>query len=123
MLHWFRARARVVAAATLVSLVGLGGFSSVAHGVDCHDDDCVVALLYHDPSSHTIGNGSSDAAHPVHCILCHWTRSTRPSIEVVHHFARPVTGNVLSQPEVLGALSPVRAAQPPLRSPPLQATA
>src|SRR5688500_1259098 len=118
-LGWFRARVRAVAAATLVSFVGLGGLSSAAHGADCHDDECAVALLSHDPTSHGIGNGSSDAVHPVHCILCHWTRSTRPSTESVHPLARPVTETVLLQPEVLGGLSLVQAAQPPLRSPPL----
>jgi hypothetical protein len=122
-LGWFRARARAVAAATLVSLVGLGGLSSAAHDGDCHDDDCAVALLDHDPSSHRIGNGSSEPSHPVHCILCHWTRTLRPSTASGHHLARPVTGNVLAQPEVLSAPSPVRAAQPPLRSPPFQSVA
>jgi hypothetical protein len=121
MLQWFRLRARAVAAATLVSLVGLGGLSSATHDADCHDDDCAVALLSHDPSDHGIGGGSSDAAQPVHCILCHWTRSTRPSTEPVHHFARPVTENVVVHPEVRGALSLVQAAQPPLRSPPTPA--
>jgi hypothetical protein len=101
-----------------VSLVGLGGLSSAAHGADCHDDDCAVALLDHDPSSHVIGNGSADSAHPLHCILCHWTRSSRPSTESVHHVARPLTEDVLPQTEVRVALSLVQAAQPPLRSPP-----
>jgi hypothetical protein len=118
MLKWFRARVRAVAAATLVSLVGLGGISSAGHGADCHDE-CAAALLDHDPSSHGIGNGSSDPVNPVHCILCHWTRSTRPPIESVHPLAGPITETVLLQPEVLGALSLVQAAQPPLRSPPV----
>jgi hypothetical protein len=123
MLEWFRARARAVAVATLLSLAGMGGLSSSAHPADCHDDDCAVTLLNHDPSSHSVGSGSSDSTHPVHCILCHWTCSIRPSTEPAHLLARPVTRNVLLQPEVLGAPSPVRAAQPPLRSPPLQASA
>jgi hypothetical protein len=119
MMQWFRSRARDVAVATLVSLAGLGGLSSAGHGGDCHGDDCAFPLLNHDPSSHSVGGGSSDSTHPVHCILCHWTRSIRPSTEPGHYLARPVTANVLFRPVVLGALSPVRAAQPPLRSPPL----
>ncbi len=118
MLQWFRARLRVVAAATLVSLVGLGGLSSATHGADCHDDDCYIALLPHDPSSHGIGSATPDAGHPLHCILCHWTRSMRPSTETVHQFARPITTDLRPQPDVLGSLSLVQAAQPPLRSPP-----
>jgi hypothetical protein len=120
MLQWVRARARAVAAATLVSFVALGGFSSAAHGLDCHDDDCAVALLSHDPSSHGIGSGSSAQTQPLHCILCHWTRSVRPSTETTQHVARPVVGNILPQSDVPGAVSRAQAAQPPLRSPPRQ---
>jgi hypothetical protein len=119
MLQWFRAQARRIAAATLVSLAALGGFSSAAHGADCHDEDCGISLVQHDPSSHSIGAASPDASHPLHCVLCHWTRSTRPSTEAAHHLARPVADRVRLYAEVLGALSLVHAAQPPLRSPPL----
>jgi hypothetical protein len=118
MLQWFRARARIVASAILVSLAGLGGLSSAAHGSDCHDDECSVIALRHDPSSHGIGTASTDSEHPLHCILCHWTRSMRPSTETVHQIARPLPNNVRLDPELRGALSPVRAARPPLRSPP-----
>src|SRR5688500_18545934 len=62
-LGWFRARACAVAAATLVSFVGTGELSSAAHGADCHDDECAIALLSHDPTSHSIGSGSFDPAH------------------------------------------------------------
>ena len=118
MLQWFRARARLVAAATLVSLTTLGGLSSATHGGDCHDDDCVVSLLPHDPSTHGVGTTEDAAGHPLHCILCHWTRSIRPSTETVHQIARPITTDVGPSTDVPAALSPVQAAQPPLRSPP-----
>ena len=121
MLPWMRRRVRAVAAATLVSLLGLGGLSSTAHSADCHDDDCAIAFPRHDPSSHAVGSGSADPAHPLHCILCHWTRPIRPSTESAHYVARPETERVLPQSEVFGALSLVQAAQPPLRSPPAAA--
>ena len=118
MLQWFRTRARVVAAATLVSLTALGGLSSATHGADCHEDDCAYSLLSHDPYEHGIVATQDDAGHPLHCILCHWTRSLRPSTEAVHQIARPVTSDVRPHTDIPAALSPVQAAQPPLRSPP-----
>ncbi len=118
MLQWFRARARVMAIAALVSLVGLGGLSSAGHGAECHDDNCATVLVPHDPSSHSVRNASTVAAHTLHCVLCHWTRSTRPSTESVHHLSRPVADTVRLPIEVRGVLSPTQAAQPPLRSPP-----
>jgi|SRR5687767_11569156 hypothetical protein len=121
MLQWFRAWARVVAAATLVSLTALGGLSSATHGADCHDEDCAYSLQAHDPSAHGIGTTQDEAAHPLHCILCHWTRSLRPSTEAVHQLARPVTTDVRPHTDISAALSPVQAAQPPLRSPPTRA--
>jgi hypothetical protein len=117
-MQWFRVRARIVAAVTLVSLTALGGLSSAAHGPDCHDDDCYIALIAHDPSSHGIGTTTADGGHPLHCILCHWTRTLRPSTDAVHQIARPVTSDIRPQPDIPAALSPVQAAQPPLRSPP-----
>jgi hypothetical protein len=119
MLQWIRARGRLVAATVLVALVGLGGVSSVSHAGDCHDQDCGMSVLPHDPASHSIRTGSAAESHPLHCVLCHWTRSTRPSTEAAHHLPRPVTDPVRLYAEVLGALSLVHAAQPPLRSPPV----
>lgn len=118
MLQWFRAQSRPVALAALVSLASLGGFSSALHGAECHDEDCAGVLLPHDPSSHRVRNASTTASQPLHCVVCHWTRSTRPSTEPVHHLARPVAHAVRLYTEVRGTLSLVQAAQPPLRSPP-----
>ena len=118
MLQWFRARARTVAATLLVSLTALGGLSSAGHGADCHDEECAVATFPHDPSAHAMGSAADDSAHPLHCILCHFTRSFRPSTDSVPHVARPQTADVRLHTDVLGALSLVQAAQPPLRSPP-----
>lgn len=118
MLQWFRARVRIVAGAVLVSLAGLGGLSTAAHGADCHDEDCGIIALRHDPSTHAIGAAGSAADHPLHCILCHWTRSFRPSTESADHIARPLAGESRRYHDVSGTPSQRQAAQPPLRSPP-----
>ena len=117
MLAWVRGRLRPVAVALLVSLVGVGVVSAAGHGSDCHDDEC-GALLAHDPSSHRVGSPVADAAHALHCVLCHWTRTVRPSTESAHHLARPVADASPLSTEVFGVISVVQAAQPPLRSPP-----
>lgn len=119
MLKWFRAQSRPVAATALVSLIALGGLSSAAHGPDCHDDDCSISFFPHDPSSHSVEPGAADTSSPLHCVLCHLTRSTRPSTESAHHLAHPPAQIRGLHPEVLGTLSLVYAAQPPLRSPPI----
>lgn len=117
---WFRAHARIVAATALVSLLALGGLSPAAHGGECHDEECALTLVPHDPASHSIRNGAAGpSGNPLHCVLCHGTRSTRPSAESAHHLPRPVADDVLPHSEVPGVPSRAQAAQPPLRSPPL----
>jgi hypothetical protein len=120
-MQWFRTRTRIVASAILVALVGLGGLSSAVHGGDCHDHECSGIGLRHDPSSHGIGTPDTASDYPLHCILCHWTRSMRPSTDAVAQIARPLTNDIRLHPELQGALSPIQAAQPPLRSPPTAA--
>ena len=101
-----------------MAFIAVGGMSSAGHGTDCHDDTCAMSTLAHDPSSHRIGTAAADSSHPLHCVLCHWMRSVRPSTESSHHLARPVVDTVPLHPEVLGVPSAVQAAQPSLRSPP-----
>lgn len=118
MLGWVRDRLRPVAVVLLAALLAVGGVSSVGHGSDCHDEECGAALA-HDASSHRIRSATPiESSHPLHCVLCHWTRLVRPSTEPVHHLARPVVRDVPLHTDVLGTLSLVQAAQPPLRSPP-----
>lgn len=117
VLLWFRTRARSLAAAVLVSFVALGGMSSGSHSSECHDVEC-AQFLAHDASAHRIQSGSPDSGHPLHCVLCHWTRSTRHSAEIVHHLARPTEDGVRHHIDVISAPALIRAAQPPLRSPP-----
>jgi hypothetical protein len=101
-----------------MAFLAVGGVSSMGHGSDCHDDQCALITLTHDPSAHRIGTIAPDPSHPLHCVLCHWMRSVRPSTEPVHHLARPVSDDVRVHTEVRGVVSLVQAAQPPLRSPP-----
>jgi hypothetical protein len=121
MLKWFRARVPAVAGALLVSLAALGGLSTAAHGADCHDEDCGIIAVRHDPSTHAIDTAGTASDHPLHCILCHWTRSLRPSTESVDHIARPLAGEPRRYHDVSGTPSQIQAAQPPLRSPPAAA--
>jgi hypothetical protein len=117
-LAWFRARLGPIAIAALVSLAGLTSLSAAVHDAgECHDE-CAAGVLRHDPWSHAIGSATADAEHPLHCVLCHWTRTVRPSAETVHVVARPLAQNVRSVSDVLIAPLRALAAQPPLRSPP-----
>ncbi len=118
MLYWFRAQARSIAAAVLVSLIALGGWSSASHGLDCHDAECVVAVVHHDASTHGIQSSVADESHPLHCVLCHWTRSFRPSADTVQHPVPPVAGDVRTHTAVFTVALVFPAAQPSLRAPP-----
>jgi hypothetical protein len=119
MLHQVRRRLRVLAAAVLVSVSALGTWSTVAHGLDCHDAECAPVMVAHDASAHAFRSATLPAGErDVHCVLCHWTRA----------FGAPVH-SVAVEPFVVGrplAIPPpdvsvawlVAASQPPLRAPP-----
>ena len=119
MLAWVRSRLRPIAIVVLAATIGVGGASSIGHRSDCHGDECGMAAFPHDPSAHSIRGGGTDASHSLHCVLCHWTRSIRPSTEPVHQLAQLVADDVLFHTDIVGTLSPVQASQPPLRSPPV----
>jgi hypothetical protein len=118
MLRWFRTRARVLAAVVLVSVAALGATSVVPHEDDCHGGYCIVSIVPHDASQHSIGRTSPPVDHPLHCVVCHWQRLLRPSIELVHAFAPAVENDVRLAADVLTVPLLFPAAQPPLRSPP-----
>jgi hypothetical protein len=122
MLYWFRSRARAIAATLLLAFATLGASSALPHEDDCHGAACVTSVAPHDPSAHSIQSASSTTAgHPMHCVLCHWTRLLRPSIEVVHRFAPAIEDDGRVQVEVVSVPPVFPAAQPPLRSPPAPA--
>ena len=115
MLQRFRARARAIASALLVALAALGGVS--AHGAECHDVES-EASARHDASAHRIDAPTSDAGQPLHCILCHWSRTPRPSAESGHQVHKPVARaraiHAATPRPVTSIAFPFR----PLRSPP-----
>lgn len=118
MLSWFRAHLRPVALAALVSLTALTSLSAAIHDAsECHDE-CAAGVVRHDAWSHAVGSEKASADHPLHCVLCHWTRTLRPSTAIVHGVARPVVLSVRPVVDVLGLPLQSLAAQPPLRSPP-----
>ncbi len=122
MLHWFRARLRPIAVAALVSLAGLTSLSAAVHEAgECHDE-CAAGAVGHDPWSHVIGSATAAADHPLHCILCHWTRTSRPTTETVRDVARPVAHNVRSASDFSDPPLQILQVQPPLRSPPAATT-
>jgi hypothetical protein len=120
VLAWFRRHARHFAVTTLASLATLGVAGVLPHADDCHGDGCLYVSVRHDASAHRFEGGSTPGqGHPLHCLVCHWTRSFRPPADVAF-IAAPVAE---SRPRTFvvsfTAARPVQAAQPPLRSPPL----
>jgi hypothetical protein len=124
MLHQPRRRLRVLAAAVLVSMSVVTGWSTLAHELDCYDHDTAPAFIVHDESSHAFQNAAPSASErPVHCVLCHWTRTFalgfQPSVVVLHASSAYA---LTVQTADGGLLHPVSAVQPPLRAPPAHAT-
>src|SRR5262245_58784944 len=118
MLSWFRAWSRSIAGAALFALVTLTISSAAPHPDDCHDDECGLALP-HDPSGHSVGRTQQSSDHPIHCVLCHWTRSVRPAPETAQLVAPALTENVRVSVDVVVAPSQTFLAQPALRGPPV----
>jgi len=116
---WFRAKVRIVAAALLASLASLGGSLYAPHAVDCHDADCGTILVAHDASAHrlTADPGAAET-HPLHCLVCHWARSFRPTIEVRFLPAPAAQAGVVVHVQSIATGGGASVAQPPLRSPP-----
>ena len=119
VMHQVRRHLRVLAAAVLVAVSTIGGWSTLTHGFDHHDADHAPAFVVHDASAHAFHSPSPpDSERPVHCVLCHWTRSFGPGLEsvsVTHALAsRTLSAHVVAA----GPVHPVTAVQPPLRAPP-----
>jgi len=119
MLSWVRAHSRSIAAATLVSLTTLTVWSSAPHGDGCHEHECAPAVVPpHDASAHHLGRESAAEQHPLHCVLCHWTRIVRPPASAALHVATVVEAGVIVHEESSVTLQQIVAARPPLRAPP-----
>ena len=118
MLSWFRERSRSIAAAALLALITLTISSAAPHPDDCHDADCGLTLP-HDPTGHSVGRPQESSGQPIHCVLCHWTRSVRPTTENAPLFAPSLGDNVDVSVDVVITPSQTFLAQPALRGPPV----
>ena len=121
MLHVFRRHLRGLAVAVLAALSAVGGWSTLTHGFDHHDIDNAPAFVVHDASEHAFrGPEPLDGERPVHCVLCHWTRTYGPGIQsasVVHAVAsRTLSIHVVDA----GLVHGLTVVQPPLRAPPVR---
>ena len=117
MLSWFREWSRSIAGAALLALVTLTISSAAPHPDDCHDADCGLTLP-HDPTGHSVGRPQESSGQPIHCVLCHWTRSVRPTTENAPLFAPTPVEEVNASNDVFITPSQTVLAQPALRGPP-----
>ncbi|HEY8549995.1 MAG TPA: hypothetical protein VIL35_08585 [Vicinamibacterales bacterium] len=119
MLSWFRRCGRVVTAAVLLSLTAMGASLSLPHADDCHDAGCAALAVVHDESAHRFRAAPElEHSHPLHCAICHWTRSISPAVEAVHALSTPPERIVPVHARPGHTPRTFPAAQPPLRSPP-----
>jgi hypothetical protein len=119
MLRWCRERVVRVAVALVVSLTGLGAWADADHGRFGHDAHGQVWVV-HDAAAHAFTSGDeATSADELRCVLCHVTRTVRPSVDAStlapRHDVRPLAALVPldQQPRIFPA------AEPPLRSPPV----
>lgn len=119
MLHWFRSRASGVAAMLLLSLAALDGSAVSPHEDDCHDPGCSLAVVEHDATAHRITASSTvPGSHPLHCLVCHWTRTFRPQIATTFVASPTVLVRTYVRFDLVIVARNAQVAQPPLRSPP-----
>ena len=87
MLGWVRNRLAGVAALLLLSLLTASASEAMpSHAEAGHDDHglagvrpSTLAAEPHSEADHDLrANVPSDAAHPLHCLVCHWARAFRP---------------------------------------------
>ena len=119
MLPRLRRHLRVLAAIVLVSVSSLGGLSTAAHGLTCHDAEDGPLVVAHDASAHAFrGAALPDGQHDVHCVLCHWTRAFGPCADSVAHVCTAVSRMLAlaSGNEAVARLT--TSSLPPLRAPP-----
>jgi hypothetical protein len=119
MLLHVRRHLRTWAATVLVLVSVVGAWSTAAHGLDCHDRDGAPVFVAHDASAHAFRSAVlPEEERPVHCVLCHWTRTIGPGVQSVYT-ALEVVSRTLAAPAPDSVASRfVASAQPPLRAPP-----
>jgi hypothetical protein len=100
-------------------VLGLGGSMAAPHLDDCHDVACAPIPVSHDADAHAFrATPDGAAAHPLHCLVCHWARSFRPNTEVRVVSTPSVQGGIRVHVESVRVAPSTTVAQPPLRSPP-----
>ena len=119
MLLRLRRHLRVLAAIVLVSVSSLGGLSTAAHGLSCHDVEDGPLVVAHDASAHAFrGAALPDGPHDVHCVLCHWTRAFGPCVDSVAHASAAVSRTLALASGDAAVARLITSSQPPLRAPP-----
>ena len=116
MFAWIRRRLSAVTTALLLSMATLG----VPHGLEPgHDADFAAIVVQHDASAHQFRTPEGDApSHPLHCVVCHWARTFRPTITATY-LSSPTLDVLVAWVAGETALPHhLTASQPPLRSPP-----
>jgi len=123
MLEWIRTRSARVAAALLLSLLTASLSQAMpAHADTGHDDHALAigrSTVPHSESDHELrANVPSDAAHPLHCLVCHWARAFRPLASPSAEIAPTVEARYHVRRAVVPAPRSVAPPQLSLRSPP-----
>jgi hypothetical protein len=126
MLGWVRNQSARVAAALLLSLLTASLSQAMPSHADAgHDDHGDRALasgrvaVPHNESDHELrANVPSDAAHPLHCLVCHWARAFRPLASPSAEVAPTLEARFHVQRAVGAAPRSVAPPQLSLRSPP-----
>jgi hypothetical protein len=119
MLIQLRRHLRVLAAAVLVSMSAVTGWSALVHELDGHDHETAPAFVVHDESAHAFRSATpSEGERPVHCVLCHWTRTLGLGLQTVSIALSFASETLVAQATDSILLHRVAAVQPPLRAPP-----
>ena len=111
---------RATIAGVLCAALLLTSFSSAIHACDDHDSDCASpSVAAPDGSAPTVSASESTTdGQPVHCLVCHLSRSFRPRGETTLVSAPAVTPRPLRFVDTALIIRNFPVSQPPLRSPP-----
>lgn len=121
MLKGLRDQASSIAATVLLTLLTATISQALAsHTPDEHDIGWTSpAAAPHDESDHRIAAGQAgDSTHPLHCLVCHWVRSSRPLRSALAHQAPDLEPRASLHFGALPAPTTLVTAQLTLRSPP-----
>ncbi len=120
MLRLFRHRSSsLLIAGVLCAGVALSTVGVLGHG---QEHAGPLALVPHDAAAHSFEADAGVApVHPLHCLVCHWTRSFRPYPRGASYPAPVVAYSLRIHPEIFLVTPAALAVLPPLRSPPIAA--